>query len=161
YLDIKNQPLRDLSMLKGAPISMLILDNCPFTDLTPIHDLKLETFYLLSNSVSDLSPLRGMPLKTLLLGGSKFNDVSPLAGMPLKGLFLDECPNLTDVAALAEIPTLENVTVPLYVHNVEALRGLGALRRLGFTRTGWPPVPDTTVAEFWKDSRPDSWISKL
>jgi Leucine-rich repeat (LRR) protein/Flp pilus assembly protein TadD len=160
-LYIKDQPLRDLSILKGAPITDLTLYGCPFGDLTPIRELKLEKFQLNSEFVSDLGPLRGMPLKNVYLAGAKITDLSPLAGVPLKDLYLDNCLNVTDVAVVAKIGTLENVTVPMWTRNIEMFRKLPGLQRLGYRRAGEGYIPDTTVAEFWKEYDANGWIAAL
>ena len=160
-LSIQDQPLRDLSILKGAPISELNLANCPVSDLTPIHDMKLEVLLLASDSVADLSPLRGMPLTRLLLNGSKISDLSSLEGLPLRELYLDECKNVTDVAALAEIPTLEKVTVPMQARNIEALHKLTKLQLLAFNRIANALLPATTVEDFWEETAANSWIRRL
>ncbi len=156
-LDIRDQPLRDLSIIKGMPIIELDLHRCPFTDLTPLRDLKLEKLSLSSDAVTDFSPLRGMSIERLYLNNcSNLRDLSPLTESPLRELYLDHCQNLTDVSALAEIPTLEQVTVPVHAQNLDALRKLPKLKRLGFEM--FHGVPDSTVAEFWETS---TWISKL
>jgi len=155
---IQDQPLIELSMLKGAPISELYLDRCQVTDLTPIHDLKLEVLHLSGDPVGDLSPLRGMPLKNLVLADSKISDLSSLKGLPLRDLYLDGCKSVTNVAALAEIPTLEKVTVPMQARNIEALRKLPKLQLLALNRSGNDLLPNSTADEFWKDY---GWISRL
>ena len=148
-LDIRDQPLRDLSILKGMPIIELDLHRCPFADLTPLHDLKLEKLSITSDAVADLSPLRGMSIDRLYLNNcSKLTDVSPLTELPLRELYLDGCQKLTDVAALAKIPTLEKVTVPVQARNVDALRKLPQLKRLGFQL--FNGVPDSSVDDFWE-----------
>ncbi len=156
-LEIRDQPLRDLWILKGMPIIELDLHRCPFVDLRPLHDLKLEKLTISSDSVTDFSPLRGMPIERLYLNNcSKLTDISPLTELPLRELYLDGCQNLTDVAALAEISTLEMVTVPFHSRNVEALRKLPNLKRVGFRL--FNGIPDTTVTEFWEAY---DWVSKL
>ena len=159
-LAMRSQPLRDLSMLKGAPISNLDVSGCPISDLTPIRELPLEAFYASSDELSDLSPLRGMPLTTVYLSGSKIVDLSPLAGLPLKKLYVSYCQNLTDVAAISDISTLENVTVPMWARNIDSLRKLSGLQRLGFTHTS-EGLPNRTAAEFWKDCDANPWIAGL
>ncbi len=127
-LEINEQPLIDLSILKGAPISELRIS---------------------SESLADLAPLTGMPLTALRLAGSKIRDFSPLKGLPLRELYVDACSDTADVAPLTEIPTLERLTVPLEAVNVEALRKLTKLQLLAFnvSRTG---LPAASVDEFWK-----------
>lgn len=156
-LNFVDQPLRDLSILQGIPIDEIDLHRCPFVDLTPLRALNLKKLSLSSDSVTDFTPLRGMPIERLYLNNcSNLRDLSPLTELPLRELYLDECKNLTDVATLAEIPTLEKVTVPIHARNVEALRKLPNLKRLGFRL--FNGVPDTTVAEFWEAYE---WVSKL
>ena len=156
-LGFSHQPLRDLSILEGVPITELILDTCAVSDLTPIHNLRLERLTIFSERIADLSPLRGMPLKTLSLWDSKITDLSPLQGLPLRELYLENCGNVTNVAALAEIPTLEKLTVPMQAVNIETLHHLANLQMLAFNRNrnGTPASP---AAEFWKDYR---WTSRL
>jgi len=162
-----HQPLRDLSMLKGAPITKLTLFDGPFADLAPIHDLRLVSLDLFGNSVTDLTPLRGMPLRSLFLGGSKIGDLSPLKGLPLRNLYLHNCPNVTDVAALEEITTLEMLTLPVQARHIEALRKLTGLKMLAFRLADsfslaneFPP-PSSTAAEFWKEYAANDWINRL
>jgi len=148
-LDIRHQPLHDLSILNGIPIVELDLHGCPFTDLTPLHDLKLEKLSLSSDSVTDFAPLRGMHIERLyLIHCSNFRDASLLTDSPLRELYVDHCKNLTDVTALAAIKTLEQVTVPDHARNLDALRKLPKLKRLGFQL--FNGVADTTAAEFWE-----------
>jgi Leucine-rich repeat (LRR) protein len=160
-LSISKQPLTDLSILKGAPITELTLGDCPFTDLTPIRDLKLERLVLIGGAVADLNPLRGMPLRSLVLAGPKFSDLSALKGLPLRELYLEGCPNVRDVAVLAEIPTLENVILPIKAQNIEVLRRSEKLQRLAFQRNADGSKPATTAEVFWKENAPDGGITRL
>ncbi|MEI8382167.1 MAG: protein kinase [Planctomycetota bacterium] len=148
-LDFADQPLRDLSILQGIPIDEIDLHRCSFVDLTPLRPLKLKKLSLSSNTVTDFTPLRGMHIERLYLNNCpKLTDISFLTEMPLRELYLDGCQNLTNVAALAEMATLEKVTVPADVQNVETLRKLPKLKRLGYRL--FNGVPDTTVTEFWE-----------
>jgi Leucine-rich repeat (LRR) protein/tetratricopeptide (TPR) repeat protein len=162
WLWMSQQPLRDLSLLKGAPISHLSLVDCQVTDLTPIHDLPLEYLNVPANPISDLGPLRGTQINTLYLTGTKVSDVSPLSGLPLKALYLGDCAEVTDVAPLAGIGTLENLVVPIQGANIEALRKLPKLQRMGFRHTDSDPFfPDTTAADFWQQYSSNGWIAGL
>ena len=60
-LDDFDQPLRDLSILKGMPIVELDLHGCPFVDLTPLRDLRLKKLSISSHYVTDFTPLRECP----------------------------------------------------------------------------------------------------
>jgi serine/threonine protein kinase/Leucine-rich repeat (LRR) protein len=127
-LVLEEQPVIDLSILKGAALSELRVS---------------------SEVLSDLAPLSGMALTHLSLSGSKIRDFTPLKGLPLRDLHIDNCNRKADVAPLAEIPTLERLTVPLEAQNVEALRKLTKLQLLAFnaSRTG---LPAASVDEFWR-----------
>jgi Leucine-rich repeat (LRR) protein len=160
-LSILHQPLRDLSILKGAPISRLSVVGCQVEDLTPIGGLPIEFLQISSNPVADLSPLRGMPLKSLYLQKTKVSDLSPLTQLPLKSLFLHSCDSLADVSDLAKILTLENVTVPIHAGNTEALQNLPHLRGLAFNSADKDSlIPESTAAEFWKETE-SGWVLRL
>lgn len=127
-LEVTRQPITDLSILKGAPISELYVD---------------------SESLVDLAPLSGMSLTYLKLNCPKVSNFSPLKRLPLRELYVDGCHSTADVAVLAEIPTLERLTVPHQAENVEALRKLTRLQFMAFnlSRTDLPP---SSADEFWK-----------
>jgi Leucine-rich repeat (LRR) protein len=102
-----------------------------------------------------------MPLKTLYVQGSKISDLSPLKGLPLRELYLEGCPSVADVSALAEIPTLEKLTVPMSARNIEALRQLTQLKMLAFSRNANTLLPSSTVEDFWKDNDANGWLGRL
>ena len=161
-LEVRDPALSDLSFLKGAPISELRLDGCKVTDLAPLRDLPLRSLGLSGNPVADLSPLRGMRLERLNLAATKVSDLSPIAGLPLTELYLDACENLTDVSALAEIPTLEKLTVPINARNIEMLRKLPKLQMLAFQLAGKSPyIPTSTTEQFWKMWPGMAWARAL
>ena len=148
---MREQAIRDLSIIKGAPIGQLQLIGGEVSDLTPLQGMPLVYLNIPGNPVTDLSPLRGMPLERIFLTATKVSDLSPLAGLPIKSLYLGNCRNVTDLAPLAGIPTLENLIVPPQAANIEMLRKLPKLQRLGLVLTGLQPMlPDTTAEEFWK-----------
>jgi serine/threonine protein kinase/Leucine-rich repeat (LRR) protein len=160
----QNLPLSDLTFLKGAPISRLSLPGCKVEDLTPIRDLPLKELWLNGNRIADLAPLRdsGMPLERLGLSGGTFEDLSPLIGLPLKELYLHQCPNVSNVAVLAQIPTLEKVTVPPTARNIEALQKLPRLQRLSFSLASSSPwFPDTAAEDFWEEWPKLGWLRAL
>jgi Leucine-rich repeat (LRR) protein len=148
-LTIQNQALSDLSFLKDAPISELIISGCKVVDLSPLQNLPLQELWASENPVSDLTPLRGLPLERLRLTRTNVSDLSPLIGLPLKELYVSACANLTDVALLAEIPTLEKLTVPAHARNIEALRKLPKLQMLAFEGASKSPwFPTSTARDF-------------
>lgn len=103
-----------------------------------------------------------MQIETLYLTGSKTSDLSPLTSVPLKSLYLGGCLEITDVAALAEVATLENLVAPIQAEHIEGLSKLPKHQRLGFRHTDVDPfIPDTTAVEFWKAYRSSGWIGAL
>ena len=162
FLEIKNEPLSDLSILKGAPISRLEIIDCNVTDLTVLRDLPLDYLNLWGNPVTDLSPLSGTRLRSLDLVQTKISDLSPLAGLPLQTLYLEGCAQITDVSILLKIPTLQKLTVPAGAQNIELLRQLPNLRMLAYVRiyTG-EYNPNLTAKEFWKEFTANKWQTRL
>lgn len=157
-LDASGQSLGDLEFLKDAPISDLLLAGCQITDLTPIRNLRLTSLNLSVNPVTDLTPLRGMPLEELYLSETPIKDLSTLAKLPLKTLAMDGCSAIEDVSVLGEISTLEKVTLPAGVKNIEKLRDLPKLTKLSYTRspdTFWEPT--TSAPQFWKTWDDQPW----
>ncbi len=162
FLTIANQPLSDLSIVKGAPISKLNVYGCKITDLTPLRDLPLKFLNLDGNPITDLSPLRGVTLDNLRLRDTPVSDLSPLAGMPLRALHLENCRKLTDIAPLLAVPTLEELTVPMRARNLELLRKLPNLKMLGFNYVeGTPVTIGSTAADFWKEWDSSAWRRAL
>jgi serine/threonine protein kinase/tetratricopeptide (TPR) repeat protein len=121
---------------------------------------------------------------SLDLGGLDFSDLSQLKDLPVADLYLDHCNNITDVQPLADMPSLENITVPVLARNIEALHKLPRLMRLSFSAKqavlpfaqtallrgmsvfgiNWrwnSRTPDTTADEFWKEYSNLSWLSRL
>jgi len=163
FLNIQNQPLSDLSIVKGAPISKLTASTCKITDLSPLRGLPLNYLNAAYNPITDLSPLRGMPLEELYVSGTKISDLSPLVGMPLKSLFLSYCSNVTDISPLLKIPTLEHLMVPVTARNVELLRKMPNLRTLDFIRMDGKDMFTiaSTVDDFWKRWDAMAWKRAL
>jgi eukaryotic-like serine/threonine-protein kinase len=99
-VDIRDQPLRDLSCLTAAPISKLVLFNVPVSDLRPLAGMKLRWLDLRLTLVTDLAPLRQMPLRKLYLWRTKVEDFSALE--TLTELELLDAPEteLTDLSVI-------------------------------------------------------------
>ena len=76
--------------------------------------------------------------------------MSPLRSMPLTGLKLHNCTQLADLSPLAECKTLRYITLPPNAKNVELLRELSKLERIGFKEDPSNSFrPDQTAREFW------------
>ena len=73
-VDLSGSLFSDLTILKGAPISVLNLGNTAVSDLTPLRSMALKGLTLYNTKVSDLSPLKGMALEMLQIQGTKVTD---------------------------------------------------------------------------------------
>jgi Leucine-rich repeat (LRR) protein len=151
-VDLSESAISDLAILHGAPISNLFLWNTPVADLTPLRGMTLKWLSLFGTKVGDLGPLKGMPLENLTVSGTKVADISALRGMPLKSLRLHDCTELTDLSPLAECVELRDVTLPPNAKNIEFLRTLPNLERIGFKEDASDSYrPNKTAAEFWAE----------
>ena len=133
-------------------IESLNIGNTAVTDLTPLRGMALRQLRLYTTKVADLSPLQGMKLELLHLSGTAVTDLSPLRGMPLTDLKLHECKQLADLSPLADCKELRDISLPPDAKNIEILRGLPKLERIGFVvdpKNGHRP--DKTATEFWKE----------
>jgi serine/threonine protein kinase/Leucine-rich repeat (LRR) protein/predicted negative regulator of RcsB-dependent stress response len=164
HLDLKGQPMRDLSILADAPISHLEMGLTKISDLSPVRTMKLQLLGLWGSPVTDISPLRGLPLTHLNIGGTSVTDLSPLEGMPLAGFSADGS-TVTDFAPLAKIPTLTSVLLPMPKPgapplNIEPLRSLPKLERLSFAleQSG---AAACTAKDFWAHWDGLGWMRAL
>jgi Leucine-rich repeat (LRR) protein len=120
-VDLSKSDLRDLAPLKGAP------------------------------KVADLSLLKGLPIERLYLSRTQVTDLSALRGMPLNYLTLRFSAGITDLSPLSEAASLSTLILPPDAKNIEVLRALPKLKRLGFTDSaGTDGLPAQPAAEFWK-----------
>ncbi len=150
-VDLGKSNLKDLAILRGAPISDLNLGNTAVTDLSPLRGMPLKRLVLNDTSVSDLSPLKGLPIERLYLSRTKVTDLSSLQGMPLTFLNLRFCPAITDFSPLREAKALKVLFLPTNAKDLEFLRALPNLERLSFQEDeAQRKIPDKTAAEFWK-----------
>jgi Leucine-rich repeat (LRR) protein len=79
--------VKDLSPLRGAPLTSLDIAWTAIEDLTPLLTATDLTWLHCDNTpVTDLSPLRGKPLTELHCQNTGVTDLSPLEGMPLRNL---------------------------------------------------------------------------
>jgi eukaryotic-like serine/threonine-protein kinase len=152
YLDLSGQPIADLTPLHGAQIGILVLNRTGVSDLAPLHGMPLVELQFIGTRVADLDPLRGMPLQKLVITScSMITDLSPLRDLPLTYLKMNGCKNITDLSPLAGMTSLQMVVLPAAATNIEVLRGLTNLTRIGFNYDRATGGPDRTAAEFWAD----------
>lgn len=150
-LNLERQPVTNVAMLRGAPISGLILAETAVSDLSPLRGMPLTRLRLASTKVTDLSPLQGMPIDQLQISGTAVADISPLRGMPLRDLKMTSCTNLTDLTPLAGMTTLQSIILPPNAKNFGFLRSLTNLTRISFKYDSAIGGPAQTAAEFWAE----------
>jgi Leucine-rich repeat (LRR) protein/tRNA A-37 threonylcarbamoyl transferase component Bud32 len=149
-LILNDQPISDLSMLKGANITKLSIMRTQVSDLSPLRGMKLTTLLLLGTKVSDLSPIKGMPITSMNIGRTEIRDLSPLAGMPLRTFSMSDCEYVTDLSPLAgSSSTLESLILPKHATDIEFLRKFPRLARLSYKYDTQAKGPSMTAKEFW------------
>jgi Leucine-rich repeat (LRR) protein len=151
-LDLTGSPIGDLKALAKLPLSVLRLGNTSVADLEPLRGMKLRSFAAFNTKVTDVGPLKGMPLDRLSISGTKVTDLSPLRGMPLTMLRLHSCNELTDLSPLTDCHTLRDLTLPRDAKNIDFLRAVPALARIGYNddpKNGYRA--DKTAADFWAE----------
>ncbi len=57
--------VRDLSPLKGLPLTVLLLDDTPVRDLEPVKNLPLKRLYIYQSGVTDVKALQAMQLEDI------------------------------------------------------------------------------------------------
>ena len=157
-LFLNDNPISDISLLKGLNLNRLQLNNTLVSDLSPVRSLTNLTHLVVQDTlVTDLSPVAGLinlRYITFTDGEGKISDISPLAGLinlrgintwgnpisdlsPLAGLTklegVDICgADLSDLTPLAKLPNLEELYLASNgISNVSSLTGLTGLTRLG------------------------------
>ncbi len=147
---LNRTPVSDITALKGMNLKTLCLGTTGVTDLEPLRGMPLQKLEIWGDPITDLTPLRGMPLEDVWLGVGA-SDLSVLRGMPLKMAKVQDCAAKTDVSPLAGMHDLTSLVLRPDAVNIESLRGLPKLDRIGFSED-WDNGgrPNQTAAEFWK-----------
>ena len=153
-LSIRGTRVSDLSPLIGMPLEELELIGTAINDLGPLQGMPLRRLSFEGTEVADLSPLRGMSLQELWMGTTQVADLSPLKGMPIHLLHIDDCPRLTDLSPLLEVPALEQVFLPKTARNVELLRTLPSLKFISYEINRDTDQLKHTTEEFWSMTKP-------
>jgi serine/threonine protein kinase len=151
-LVLDGQPISDLSIFKGGNVSVLSLTHTPVTDLSPLMGMKLTGLRLSGTKVADLWPIKAMSLQSLSISGTLVSDLKPLMGMPLRQLYMTNCQQITDLSPIAGMAdTMENMTLPPNVKNIEFLRKFPKLKRLSFKWDTTAKVPAQSADQFWAE----------
>jgi len=149
-LGFDDQPISDLTPLRGLPISRLSLMHTTVSDLSPLRGMSLRWLRLAGTKVSDLTPLEGMPIESLQISGTAVADLSPLRGMPLENLNMTGCQSLTDLEPISKITTFRNVILPPHATDIDFFRASKNLARISFQYNSTTKGPAQTAEEFWK-----------
>jgi eukaryotic-like serine/threonine-protein kinase len=149
-VDGDDQPVEDISMLQGAPLSRLTLMHTSITNLAPLRGMALKWLRIQGTKVSDLSPLQGMPLESLQISGTPVTDLSPVRGMPLKLMMMTNCKGITSLGPLRGITTIETIVLPPNAKDFGFFRNEPQLQRISF-KYDKTHGPAQTAAEFWAE----------
>jgi hypothetical protein len=147
-VEILRQPFADLAPLRGSPIWHLSIYDTQVADLEPLRGMPLESLRCPGTKVTDLAPLAGMPLIHLNISVTKVTDISLVRGMPLIEFQTHGGPPV-DLAPFHEIDTLRYVSFSRGSKNIEGLRRLPRIERIGYGWDGKQRRIDTSAAEFW------------
>jgi tetratricopeptide (TPR) repeat protein len=146
---LDDQPVTDISMLRGAPLSRVTLMHTSVADLSPLRGMSLRWLRLAGTKVTDLSPLQGMPLESLQISGTPVTDISALRGMPLKMLNMTSCAGITNLEPIQGINTLQTVILPPNAKDFGFFRNEPQLTRISFKYDHAVGGPAQTATEFW------------
>lgn len=109
-----NQEISDLSPLAGSKIERLALHGNNISDLTPLSQCaSLSELFIGNNPVSVITPLLECGQLSLLnITKTRVNDFDVLSRLPeLSSLNIVMCDNLTELAPLAEMDGLRELSV--------------------------------------------------
>lgn len=136
-IDISDNPISDISPLKGAPLEVFYAERTKVEDLTPLRGAKLGAIALSFTPVHDISPLAGAPVEEVRLVSTRVADISALAGAPIQAAWFTDSP-VNSIAALAKAPLITLTLHRTKVTDVSPLAG-SQLQRLHIGET---PVRD-------------------
>ncbi len=140
--------VQDLSPLRGQPIEAADFASTPVTDFSVLATWPLKRLNASHTALADLEVLAGKRLEVLFIADTAVADIAVLRTMPLTVLRLNGT-KITDLRPLADIPTLNELTIPEGARDIEFLRHLPNIQHLDYKTSygGGTPIP---AAEFWK-----------
>ncbi|HEV7406379.1 MAG TPA: protein kinase [Chthoniobacteraceae bacterium] len=137
HVDLSGLRVPDLEVLRGLPVSFLILNDPAFHDLSPLRGSPLTNLGLRDTSVTDLSPIEDAPLEQLNARAAGLVDLRPLRSLKtLRRLYLPELKDgdLSLVSGMTKLEFLDASSSPKLT-DLAPLRGL-RLRELNVGSTG-------------------------
>jgi Leucine-rich repeat (LRR) protein len=144
-LSIQENPVEDLSPLRGLPLTNLNANGGRFRSLAPLEGMPLKSLTLSAAwYVADLAPLRGMPLEHLTLNVTGVRDLSPLDGLALVDLDIRDA-KVPDLEAVKRFTKLKHLSCGVQIkRDAPLLRSMWNLEKIN----------DQSVIEFWKQHDP-------
>ncbi|MCX6900488.1 MAG: protein kinase [Verrucomicrobia bacterium] len=125
-----DQPLTDLSPLRGLQLEALDCGNSQVSDLSPLAGMPLQELRCAHTRVTDLSALKNLPLTRLDIWETHVSDLSPLAGTPLRWLNC-KTTRVQDLSPLRDTPLEElHCDVPLLTQRAALLRTISTLKAI-------------------------------
>jgi serine/threonine protein kinase len=122
-LEISNLKIRDLSILKGMPLTELDCTSNQIESLEPLRGMQLSSLHCNNNQVSSLEALEGMPLKTLLVANNQISKLDPLKGMSLSLLNCNGNP-VADLEPLRGLPLIWFYCEDSKVTSLDPIKGM-------------------------------------
>ncbi len=135
-LDLRGTSIRNLSVLRGLPLTVLGCEDTGISDLEPLTGMKLEKLYLNNTKVEDLSPLSGMPMKLLNLFGAAVEDLRPIATLEQLELLWLNWTQVADISPLSKCPLVSLTLHKTPVEDLDPLSDMTTLQRLHIAESG-------------------------
>jgi Leucine-rich repeat (LRR) protein len=131
-----NTELRDISALRGLPLTHLNLEGCHYLkDITPLEKMPLRYLNIERTRVTRLTELQGMPLEHLVISRTQTASLHALRGLPLKKLVAQWCPKLMIIRDVASLKQLKHLDLS-YSRNIDDLEALAEAKALEELRLG-------------------------
>ena len=123
YLEIPPCGVKDLTPLKGFPLTALALAHNEVSDLEPLRGMPLAMLDCIGNPVTSLEPLKGAPLNSLFCEGGRIESLDPVRDMKLSLL---NCAN-NRIASLEPLRGMQLTFLCCWgnrIENLEPVRGM-------------------------------------
>lgn len=120
HLLASGDSVRDLSVLKGIPVSGLTLLNARPQSFEPLRGGRLRVLVLRDCRIPDPSPLASLPLETLVLNRTPAANIEFLRKLNLKHLTLRGC----GIESLAPLAGMKLETLDISRNRIRELRPL-------------------------------------
>jgi len=146
-LRCRQKHLTSLDFVKGLDFVMIDCSGNQIRKLDSLVGLPLKRLDCADNQIGSLEPLRGMQLEELECHNNPITSLEALRGLPLKALSLNGCDQLYDLGPLQDCPSLEKLTIPNHLRNIDFLKDMPNLK---FLNTDWDSWTKT-AEEFWAE----------